>query len=401
MPRFHYKALEADGTARQGDLEAADSAAVAQLLHKRGLMVVDVQAGRGNGWRARGTARLKQAFVLNFTQQLAILLGAGQPLEQALGVLLKQQSGEGTRAYALLERIRERVKGGQALSSAMGEEDGQFSALYLSVVRAGEASGALHDTLEQLSDYVERRQVLKGQLINALIYPAFLVVGVLGALILLVAYVVPQFVPIFKDLGVPLPLVTEAILAIGLAIGGYWPWLLAGLAAAVLAWPAYWRQPERKRRLHRRLLGLPVIGVLAQRLEIARLARTLGTLLHNGVPLLEALAIAREVCVNQAVAELVDLALDRVRNGGSLAAALHDDRLLPSLALQMIEVGEQAGQLDRVLLKVADVFDQQAQRSIDRLLAALVPTLTLVMALLVAVIMLAIMLPLMSLTNNL
>ncbi|HKS13368.1 MAG TPA: type II secretion system F family protein [Pseudomonas sp.] len=401
MPRFHYKALEADGTARQGDLEAADSAAAAQVLHKRGLLVVQVQAGQGRGWRARSTARLKQAFVLNFTQQLAILLGAGQPLEQALAVLLRQQSGEGTAAHAVLERIRERVKGGKALSTAMAEEDGQFPALYLSVVRAGEASGALHDTLQQLSDYLERREVLKGQLVNALIYPVFLVVGVIAALILLIAYVVPQFVPIFKDLGVPLPLITEAILATGLFIANRWPWLLAALATLSLAWPAYWRAPERKRRLHRRLLAMPVVGELGQRLEVARLARTLGTLLRNGVPLLEALAIARQVCLNQAVAELVDLALARVRNGGSLAAALHDDQLLPSLALQMIEVGEQAGQLDRVLLKVADVFDQQAQRSIDRLLAALVPTLTLVMALLVAVIMLAIMLPLMSLTNTL
>ena len=401
MPSFHYRALEADGTPRRGDLEAQDSAAVTRLLHKRGLLVVQVRAAAGGGWRLRRGSRLKQQTVLNFTQQLAILLSAGQPLEQALAVLLKHQADEGARAKALLERVRERVKGGKPLSAAMAEEDGQFSTLYLSIVRAGEASGALQDTLQQLSDYLERRQILRGQVVNALIYPAFLVVGVLGALTLLVGYVVPQFVPIFQDLGVPLPLITEAILTAGLFLGEHWPWLLGLLAVAASGWPAYWRAPARKLRLHRRLLGWPLIGVLLKRLEAARLARTLGTLLYNGVPMLEALAITREVCVNQAVAELVALALERVRNGTALATALDDDRLLPPLALQMIQVGEQAGQLDRVLLKVADVFDLQARRSIDRLLAALVPTLTLVMALLVAVIMLAIMLPLMSLTNNL
>ena len=400
MPRFHYRALESDGSLRRGSIEAADAAAVTQVLHQRGLLVAQVSAGQGRerGWRRSG--RLKQHAVLNLTQQLAILLGAGQPLEQALGVLIKQRAEAGNRVRLMLERIRERVKAGEALSVAMADEDGQFSALYLSMVRAGEASGALHDTLQQLSDYLERRQVLRGQVINALIYPAFLIVGVLGALILMVAYVVPQFVPIFADLGVPLPLITEVILTAGVFLGQHGLWLLAALAVVLLGWPAYRRGAGRKLRLDRRLLNLPVLGVLNQRLEAARLARTLGTLLFNGVALLEALAITREACGNQAVGQLMDIALERVRNGGSLAAALDDDRLLPALALQMIQVGEQAGQLDRVLLKVADVFDQQARRSIDRLLAALVPTLTLVMAVLVAVIMLAIMLPLMSLTNN-
>jgi general secretion pathway protein F len=392
--------MEANGTAHEGDLDAASVAQVAAMLHKRGLMVMRIDAGRDRRRPWQRSTVLGQDPLLNFTQQIAILLGAGQPLEQALTVLIKQPGREGLHARVLIERIRDRVKGGVALSTAMAEEDGQFSALYLSLVRAGEASGALQDTLRQLGQYLERRQVLRGQVINALIYPAFLVVGVLGALLLLMAYVVPQFVPIFNDLGVPLPLITELILSVGLFLADHWPWL-SGMVLLVLAsTPAYWRQPARRLRLHRRLLGVPIIGVLIQRLEAARLARTLGTLLSNGVALLEALTIARQVCANVAIAGLVDAAIEQVRNGGSLAAALDDDRLLPALALQMIQVGEQAGQLDQMLLKVADVFDQQAQRSIARLLAALVPVLTLIMAVLVGVIMLAIMLPLMSLTNS-
>jgi general secretion pathway protein F len=400
MPRFRYRAMEANGTPREGDLEAADPAQVAALLHKRGLLVMRIEAGRDRRWPWQRSSSLGQEPLLNFTQQMAILLGAGQPLEQALTVLIKQPGREGMSARALIERIRERVKGGVPLSTAMAQEDGQFSALYLSVVRAGEASGALQDTLRQLGEYLERRQILRGQVINALIYPAFLIVGVLGALLLLMGYVVPQFVPIFNDLGVPLPLITELILGVGLFLADHWLWLPALVLLMLVLIPAYWRQPARRLRLHRRVLGLPIIGLLIQRLEAARLARTLGTLLSNGVGLLEALAIARQVCANVAIGTLVEAAMDKVRNGGSLAAALDDERLLPALALQMIQVGEQAGQLDRMLLKVADVFDQQAQRSIARLLAALVPSLTLIMAALVGVIMLAIMLPLMSLTNS-
>jgi general secretion pathway protein F len=400
MPRFQYRAMEADGSAREGILEAADCAAVAEMLHNRGLLVMHIEAGAGRRWPWQRSSSLGHDGLLNFTQQLAILLSAGQPLEQALGVLIRQPGAEDAKARPLMERIRERVKGGVPLSVAMAEEDGQFSTLYLSLVRAGEASGALQDTLHQLGEYLERRQVLRGQVINALIYPAFLIVGVLGALVLLMAYVVPQFAPIFADLGVPLPLVTELIMSMGIFLSEYWPVLLLALALVTMCLPLYWRAPTRRLRLHRQLLAVPVIGVLAQRLEAARLSRTLGTLLYNGVPLLEALTIARQVCSNAAVAQLMELALERVRNGGSLASALDDERLLPSLALQMIQVGEQAGQLDRMLLKVAEVFDQQAQRSIARLLAALVPALTVVMAVMVAVIMLAIMLPLMSLTNT-
>lgn len=401
MPRFSYRAVEANGTVHEGVLDASDQAQAAGLLHNRGLLVMRLQAGRDRLWPWSRSSQLGQEPLLRFTQQMAILLDAGQPLEQALTVLIKQPGREGLGVRALIERIRERVKGGVALSTAMAQEDGQFSALYLSLVRAGEASGALQDTLRQLGDYLERRQALRGQVINALIYPAFLIIGVLGALLLLMGYVVPQFAPIFSDLGVPLPLITEWILNSGLFLAAYWLWIAALLMLTVVVVPAYWRHPARRLRLHRHLLGLPTIGVLVQRLEAARLARTLGTLLINGVPLLEALGIARQVCANVAIAGLVDVAIEAVRNGGSFACALDNDHLLPALALQMIQVGEQAGQLDRMLLKVADVFDLQAQRSIARMLAALVPSLTLIMAVLVGVIMLAIMLPLMSLTNSL
>jgi len=400
MPRFRYRALEADGSVLHGDLEAPDSEAAAEYLHQRGLLVMHVKVGIARPWQRPRRRIFNDEGLFNFTQQLATLLGAGQSLEQALGLLVSQPGSEGLRARPLIQRVRERVKGGQGLSGAMAEEAGQFSPLYLSLVRAGEASGALQETLHQLADYLERRQVLRGEVINALIYPLFLIIGVLGALLLLMGYVVPQFVPIFQDLGVPLPIVTEAILGVGVFVASTWPWWLGVVALVVLAWPAYWRQPARRLRRDRHLLGMPVIGVLWQRLEAARLARTLGTLLRNGVPILNALAMAAQVCANQAVVQRVEQAMAQVGNGSSLARALDGDGLLPPLALQMIAVGEQAGQLDGMLLKVADVFDLQARRSIAALLAALVPTLTLVMAVLVGIIMLAIMLPLMSLTSN-
>lgn len=399
MSLFKFRALDSQGVAQNGTLDAKDEDAAVAVLQKRGLLVLQIDpAGMGGLRNALGRGMLNGAALVSFTQQLATLLGAGQPLERSLGILLKQPGQPQTRA--LIERIREQVKAGKPLSAALEEEGAQFSSLYISMVRAGEAGGALESTLRQLSDYLERSQLLRGEVINALIYPAFLVVGVLGSLALLLAYVVPQFVPIFKDLGVPIPLITEVILGLGEFLSAYGLAVLAGLIGLIWLLMVRRKDPARRERHDRRLLGIRVIGPLLQRIEAARLARTLGTLLNNGVALLQALVIARQVCTNRALQAQVAQAAESVKGGGTLASAFGAEPLLPDLALQMIEVGEQAGELDTMLLKVADVFDIEAKRGIDRMLAALVPALTVVMAGMVAVIMLAIMLPLMSLTSN-
>ncbi|WP_170875987.1 type II secretion system F family protein, partial [Pseudomonas sp. 34 E 7] len=232
MSLFKYRALDSQGAAQHGTLDAKDHDAAVALLHKRGLLVLQVDVAGAQGLRnALGRGQLSGAALVSFTQQLATLLGAGQPLERSLGILLKQPGQPQTRA--LIERIREQVKAGQPLSKALEEEGRQFSPLYLSMVRAGEAGGALENTLRQLSDYLERSQLLRGEVINALIYPAFLVVGVLGSLALLLAYVVPQFVPIFKDLGVPIPLITEVILGLGQFLGAYGLAVFAGLIVTI------------------------------------------------------------------------------------------------------------------------------------------------------------------------
>ncbi|GAB7532537.1 type II secretion system inner membrane protein GspF [Pseudomonas sp. 3A(2025)] len=399
MAHFKYRALDADGVAQNGTLEAPDHNAAVAIVQKRGLLLLSLEAGSTSGLGAALRRHaLNGAALVSFTQQLATLIGAGQPLERALGTLLRQSHDP--RRQALIERIREQVKAGKPLSQALEEEHGQFSSLYISMVRAGEAGGSLENTLHQLCEYLERSQKLRGEVINALIYPIFLVVGVLGSLALLLAYVVPQFVPIFRDLGVPIPLITQAILGLGEFLSAYGLLLLAALVALIWGVAVLRRDPQRRQQHDRRLLSMKVIGPLLQRIEAARLARTLGTLLSNGVALLQAMNIVRQVCGNHALRAQVEQATERVKGGGTLAHAFGEQPLLPELALQMIEVGEQAGNLDSMLLKVADVFDVEAKRGIDRMLAALVPSLTVVMAVMVAVIMLAIMLPLMSLTSN-
>lgn len=400
--QYRYRALDAAGRREQGEVEAATQEVATALLQSRGLIIMEVYPAQAASisrlQRLLKSGPLNSRQLVQFTHQLATLLGASQPLDKSLSILQSQPGN--LPAQELITRVRDRVKGGRSLSFALAEENGQFTPLYLSMVKAGEAGGDLGDTFKQLALYLERAQALKGEVTNALIYPAFLLVGVLGSLVLLMAYVVPQFIPIFEGLRVPVPLITQTVLQAGQFLGDYGIYLLIGFIVLGIIGASRFCDPAVRLRWDRRVLRSRGLGHMIQMLETARLARTLGTLLSQGVPLLTALGIGRRVCNNHAVQSAIEHATTQIKNGGSLSMVLVAEKVLPDLALQMIEVGEESGQLDEMLLKMAEVFDTEAKRSIDRLLAALVPSLTLVMAALVAFIMLAIMLPLMSLTSN-
>lgn len=403
MSQFRYRAVSASGEIVQGQMEAASLDEVIVRLQDQGHTPLEakpadaaVQGGGLAGLFKRGPFNGDQ--LAQFTHQLATLLGAGQPLDRALGILMDLPEGE--HAKKLIERVRDRVRGGTPLSQALDEEHGVFPKLYIALVRAGEAGGSLEDTLRRLADYLERTQQLRGSIINALIYPAFLMVGVLGSLLLLLTYVVPQFVPIFQDMQVPIPWITRAVLALGTTLQNWWWLILVLVIGAVLVWRSRMRDPASRLAWHDRVLKIRLVGPLVLKVETARLARTLGTLVKNGVPLLSALSIARMVTSNRALDESLVQATDMVKGGNGLSLALGQSQRFPRLAIQMVQVGEEAGQLDTMLLKVADTFELESRRSIDRLLAALVPTLTIVMTVFVAIIMAAIMLPLLSLTSN-
>jgi general secretion pathway protein F len=403
MSQFRYRAVSAAGEMLQGQMEAASVEEVVSRLQDQGHTPLDAQAAGGEGGGGGLAALFRRGpftgdQLAQFTHQLATLLGAGQPLDRALGILMDLP--EGITAKKLIERVRDRVRGGTPLSQALDDEHGIFPKLYVSLVRAGEAGGSLEDTLRRLAEYLERSQQLRGSIINALIYPAFLMVGVLGSLLLLLAYVVPQFVPIFEDMQVPIPWITQAVLSVGSTLQTWWWVLVILLVMGVVIGRSRLRDPATQLAWHARLLTMRVVGPLLLKVQTARIARTLGTLLKNGVPLLSALSIARQVTANRALDQALEQATEQVKGGSGLSLALAQSQRFPRLALQMVQVGEEAGQLDTMLLKVADTFELESRRAIDRLLAALVPALTIVMTVMVAIIMAAILLPLLSLTSN-
>ena len=403
MALYRYKAVTPAGEVLEGQMEVASNDEVIAKLQDAGNIALDVREAGGAG--AVGgmgglfkRSAMSQTQVLQFTQQLSTLLGAGQPLDRALQILLELP--ESDKARRIIERIRDHVRSGAPLSDGLEAEPGVFSKLYVNMVRAGEIGGSLDQTLSRLANYLERTKALKESVINAMIYPAILIVMVFAALFVLLVFVVPQFMPMFQDMNVELPLLTKVVLFVGNTLQNWW-WLIAlGIFGLVVLVRAQLANAASRLKLDARLLTMRVFGPLISRLETARLARTLGTLLKNGVPLLTALGISRNVLGNSALAEAVDRATEEVKTGGGLAFSLSHGKRFPKLALQMISVGEESGALDDMLLRVADTFDTEAKNTVDRMLAALVPVMTLVMTGVVGLIMMAILLPIMSISGS-
>ena len=402
MPLFRYKALNSRGETLEGQMEGASDSEVAQRLQEQGHLPVEArlasEAGAGASWRSLLRPKpFSGQRLVQFTQQLATLLGAGQPLDRALTILLELPEEPGARRT--VSEIRDAVRGGSTLSGALERQHGTFSRLYINMVRAGEAGGSLEETLQRLADYLDRSRLLRGRVVNALIYPVILLAMVGLSMMFLLGYVVPQFAAMYESLDAPLPLFTKIVLALGLFVRDWWIVLLA--VPALLLW---WldrrlRNPAFRTRFDGWLLRLRLVGPMMARLETARLARTLGTLLRNGVPLMSALGIGRTVVGNRVLAADVEAAAEEVKNGVGLSVALGRGKRFPRLALQMVQVGEESGALDAMLLKTADTFEQETSQALDRMLAALVPAITMILALVVMAVILAVLVPVYDLTS--
>jgi general secretion pathway protein F len=402
MTLFYYKAVTPSGETLDGQMDVGTHDEVIGKLQDAGNIPLEVREADGGDSRGLFAAIFKRATlgdaqILQFTQMLATLLGAGQPLDRALQILLDLP--ESVKARNMLERVRDQVRGGTPLSDALEAEHGSFSKLYVNMVRAGETGGSLDNTLARLGDYLERSRALKSSVVNAMIYPAFLVGMVLVSLMILLVYVVPQFAPMFEDMNIEMPLITKIVLAVGSTLQSFWWLIIAGIVFGIGWFRRQMADPESRLKIDARLLRLRVVGDVTRKVETARLARTLGTLLKNGVPLLNGLATVRNVMTNTVLAQAVGEAAEEVKTGGGLGYALSQSKQFPKLALQMISVGEESGELDSMLMKVADTFDVEVKNTLDRLLAALVPATTIVMTVVVAMIMLAIVLPIMNIAG--
>lgn len=391
MPLYRYRAVSATGEIIDGEMEAPSTATVAERLAEMGHTPVRAEEARVGGNRNfdatelfRLRRRVSRRDLALVTRELSTLLHAGVPLDRSLEILAaivekKYLSGA-------VEHVLERVRSGDTLADAMAAQPRDFPGFYTSMVKAGEVGGVLDQVLERLADFLERSQAVAESVRSALVYPVILVVVACISLVVLLTAVIPQFRPLFESAGQALPLPMLVLVGAGDFIGAFW-WaiLIAVFAAAMLLRRALTRQ-ETRLKFHAAMLRWPLVGALVRKIEAARFCRMLSTLLRNGVALLPALAVTRDTLGNQALSEAVDRAAAAVKEGSALSRACADEAVVPQLALSLIRVGEETGELERMLDQVGEIQERDVQRTIARLLALLVPALTIGLGLIVAVV---------------
>ncbi len=398
MPVFAYKAIDATGALVEGRAEAADEASLTTRLQATGILPLDVapvRAGKGPATGRRSGRAPKPGDITTLTRELAILLAAGQPLEQAL-VTLSEGAGV---ISALSARILARVRAGASLSTSLEEQGTTFPKLYVNMVRAGESSGTLDVVLERLAELRERGEKTREMVVSAMLYPAILVVVSLSSVFLLLAFVVPQFETIFKDAGAALPTPTAIVIAVGRFAQNY-GWLVGlGIVAAVIAVRRLLAIPGPRLAWDKIALRLPLFGPLLRLLVTARFCRTLSTLVGNGVDLPTAIALSRDVISNTAVATAMETVMSGVRQGRGLAEPLAEIGVFPPLAVQMLRVGEETGRIDMTASHIADAYERKLEAAIKRLVTLVEPALIIILGLAVGGIVMSILLAVISIND--
>jgi general secretion pathway protein F len=406
MPLYAYRAVSPAGEVSAGELDAANESEIVDRLRDQGMMPMQVAPATAAGTaaaapRARrrwfAAKRVSRDNLLAMTRELATLLRAGLPLDRALQILI--DLAPTPPVAALLQGIRDDVRGGKALSQALDARREVFSRFYVNIVRAGEAGGALGEVMQRLADTMERNKELRESVKSALIYPSLLVLVAVVSVAILLVFVVPQFESTFAQAGKALPIPTLVVVLLGKFMRGYW-WALLGVIFLFVMW--YRRRgavPRVRRERDARRLRMPLFGDLVAKIETARFARTLATLLANGVTLLSGVGIVKETMTNTVMADALDGVLAKLREGKGFGRPLADTGLYPRLATQMIMVGEESGRLEDMLARVADIYDREVQAAIKRFLAVLEPALILSLAVVIGGIVFSILMGVMGMSE--
>jgi general secretion pathway protein F len=399
MPVFEYTALDNKGKSTSGIIDAEGAQAARQKLRTSGIFPVSIKETEESAPKKEsGTfsltsrfSRIKPVEVAMMTRQLATLIGAGFPLVSALDALVPQTKSHGFKRT--LAQIKDLIVEGNSFARALSNYPGQFSPLYVNMVRAGETSGTLEIVLDRLADITEKQQALKNRIKTALAYPVFMLIVGTAVLFILLIYIVPSITSIFTEMNQVLPTPTRVLIFLSDFFKSYW-WGIFIIIAAVAVFFNRAKKTEKGRYLFdKTMLMLPGIGILVKKLAVARFARTLGSLLENGVSMLIALDIVKNIAGNKLIADSVETAAIEVGKGQGVGAALSGSGIFPQLSIQMIQVGEQSGQLETMLTKISDVFENEVEITILRLTSYLEPVMILVMGSIVAFIVLSICLP--------
>ncbi len=381
MAEYLYKATTLKGQTVEGAMDGKDEEAIIQNLHQLGYIPIRITSHQEKGTGLRLPPFLRQRVgvknLLAFTQELSTLISAGLPLDRSLNIL-----GTLTENVTLRETVKDvlkKVEGGNSLAEAMGNHSRVFPKLYINMIRAGESGGFLETILSRLAQYLEGMKEIRDHLISVMIYPLILTVVTGISITVLVTFVIPRFARIFSDIKQTIPLPTQIVLTFSQLVRDYW-W--AGVGAVLLIYfglKAYTKDEERKWRWDRAKLRWMVVGDLIKKMEMARFARTLGTLLQSGVSILPAFNLVKEISQNLAISRSIAHVHDRLREGKGVSKSMEETGVFPPLAIHMISVGEETGTLDQMLIKVAEAYEENVRTAVKRFVSLLEPLIILFM----------------------
>ena len=381
MAEYLYKATTLNGQTVEGAMDGKDEEAIIQSLHQLGYIPIRIISQQDKGVGLRLPPFLRQRVgvksLLAFTQELSTLISAGLPLDRSLNIL-----GTLTESETLRETVKDvlkKVEGGNSLAEALGNHPRIFPKLYINMVKAGESGGFLETILSRLAQYLQGMKEIRDHLISVMIYPLILTVVTGISITVLVTFVIPRFARIFSDIKQTIPLPTQIVLTFSLLVRDYW-W--AGVGAVLLIYfglKAYTKDEERKWRWDRSKLRWVVVGDLIKKVEMARFARTLGTLLQSGVSILPAFNLVKEISQNLAISRSIAHVHDRLREGKGISRSMEETGVFPPLAIHMISVGEETGTLDQMLIKVAEAYEESVRTAVKRFVSLLEPLIILFM----------------------
>jgi type IV pilus assembly protein PilC len=424
MSNYSYEAVDAGGLKVEGHLDVMDQNEAIRRVKEMGLFpvrIVEERIRMGRGSRAdirelkrrsrRGLStldprpltlflvrrRVKVSVLTIFTRQLATLIDAGMPLLRGLR-LLREQEEESASLKKLLDDIADQIEGGGSLSEALAAHPRVFNSLYVNMVKAGELSGALEITLRRLAEFMEKAQRIKGKVKAAMFYPAAVMVVATGVLMLMMIYIIPRFQEIFAGMNMPMPAFTTFVLNLSRLVKNDFIGVLVAISVLVILFLFGIRTKAGRRVFDQFKLRSPVFGPVFRKLAISRFARTLGTLLANGVPILQALNIVKETTGNVVVGNVIATIHDSVKEGETIAAPMKGSRVFPAMVAGMVDIGEQTGALPDMLMKVADNYDEQVDNAVTSMTSLLEPIMIVFLAVVVGSIVIAVFLPIIHAT---
>ncbi len=426
MPRFEYIALDARGQESRGVMDAPNPNDVVGQLRQAGFFPTSVaEEGKAGGAVAKTSKKqqkamqaasapkakkggitlfqkktIKSKVLMIFTRQLATLIDAGLPLLKGLNVLAKQEKDLVLRNT--INALADAVQGGSTFSESMAQHPRIFNKLYINMVKAGELGGVLELVLNRLAEFQEKAQRIKNKVVSAMMYPVIVLFIALVIMLFLLTFIVPKFQAIFQDMlnGKPLPALTQIVIDTSDLLKTRWYVPLAGVIIIIVAYRMISSTPAGRVLIDRIMLKMPLFGDLTRKSSISRFSRTLGTLVTSGVPILQALNITRDTAGNAIVADAVTKVHDAVKEGESIVAPLEASGVFPPMVISMVDVGEETGQLPEMLLKIAEVYDDEVDNAVEGLTSMLEPLMIVFLALIVGTIVIALFMPLIEIIKG-